>query len=80
MPGLQIEDVAGAVQDATYVSVGLAVIAFQRLQVRRHELTKVLESNTGDARDALEVVGSLVQERLRLVEERVSAALDITRR
>jgi hypothetical protein len=80
MAGLQIDDVAGAVQDATYVSVGLAVIAFQRLQVRRHELAKALESHSTEARSALDVVGSLVGDRLKLVEERVSATLDLTRR
>ena len=80
MARLQIDDVADVVKDAAYVSVGLGVIAFQRLQVRRNELTKAVEGRTGDAKGALDVVSSLVGERVKLVEERVSAALDITRR
>ena len=35
-----VDDLANAIKDATYVSVGLGVIAFQRLQVRRKELEK----------------------------------------
>ena len=80
MAALQIDDLAGAVRDTTYVSVGLAVIAFQRLQVRRQELARAIESGSGDARGAFDVVGAVVSDRLKLVEERVSAALDITRR
>ena len=68
-----IDDVANAVKDAAYVSVGLGVIAFQRLQVRRNELTKAL-SGQGDAGGALGVVGALVGDRLKLVEERLDAA------
>jgi hypothetical protein len=83
-PGLmsrpQIDEVATIVQDVAYVSVGLGVLAFQRLQVRRHEITKNLEGHSQEARGTLDLVGSLVSERLKLVEERLSAALDITRR
>jgi sugar phosphate isomerase/epimerase len=68
-----IDDVANAVKDAAYVSVGLGVIAFQRLQVRRNELAKAL-SGEGDANGALGVVGALVGDRLKLVEERLDAA------
>ena len=42
MARLQLDDVTNAVKDAAYVSVGLGVIAFQRLQVRRNELTKLV--------------------------------------
>jgi hypothetical protein len=57
-----IEDLTAAVKDAAFVTVGLGVIAFQRLQVRRNELNKV--------------VSVLVGERLKAVEERVGAVLD----
>ena len=42
MARLQIDDVANLAKDAAYVSVGLGVIAFQRLQVRRNELEKAV--------------------------------------
>ena len=35
-----LDDLTAAVRDATYVTVGLGVIAFQRFQVRRKELEK----------------------------------------
>ena len=76
MAGSPIEDVTNAVKDAAYVSVGLGVIAFQRLQVRRNELNKALSGSTGEARGALELVTNLVGERVKLVEERVDAARD----
>lgn len=76
----QIDDVASVVKDAAYVSVGLGVIAFQRLQVRRNELAKSLSGSTDGAKGALDAVGSLVGEQLKVVEERVSAALERTPR
>ncbi len=76
----QIDDVASVVKDAAYVSVGLGVIAFQRLQVRRNELSKALAGSAGDAKGTLDLVGTVVSDQLKLVEERVSAALDRTTR
>jgi len=71
-----IDDVTNAVKDAAYVSVGLGVIALQRLQVRRNELNKALSGPADEAKGALEVVGTLVGERLKMVEERVGAVLE----
>ena len=76
MARTSLDDVVKAAQDAAFVSVGLSVIAFQRLQVRRHELNKALNEQAEGARGALEVVGSLVGERLKVVEERVGAVLE----
>ena len=42
MARLQLDDVTNLAKDAAYVSVGLGVIAFQRLQVRRNELEKLV--------------------------------------
>ena len=70
-----IDDVASVAQDAAYVSLGLGVIAFQRLQVRRHELHKALAAQGEEARGALDLVEALVGERLKMLEERLGAAL-----
>ena len=70
-----VEELVNAVKDAAYVSVGLGVIAFQRLQVRRNELTKAVHGPVEEARGTLEVVGALVGERIKLVEERVADAV-----
>lgn len=76
MPRLQVEDLANVAKDAAYVSVGLGVIAFQRLQVRRNELTKTISEQTEGAKGALDLVGALVNDRVKLVEERLGAVLD----
>jgi hypothetical protein len=76
MPRLQLDDVSHAVKDAAYVSVGLGVIAFQRLQVRRNELEKTLQSQAGVARSALDAVGALLGDQAKVVEERLGAVLD----
>lgn len=69
-----IDDLTNAAKEAAYVSVGLGVIAFQRLQVRRNELTKALSTPVAEARGTLEVLGALVGERVKLVEERITGA------
>jgi hypothetical protein len=71
-----IDEVADVVKDAAYVSVGLGVIAFQRLQVRRNELGKALRGQATDPTGPLSAVTSLVGERLKVVEERLGAALE----
>ena len=80
MARLQLDDLTNAAKEAAYVSVGLSVIAFQRMQVRRNELNKALEARSGEARDALDVVNALVSDRVKMVEERLGSVLDITRR
>lgn len=71
-----VDDLANAIKDATYVSIGLGVIAFQRLQVRRNELAKAISGPAEEARDTLEVLGAVVGERVKLLEERVTSALN----
>jgi len=71
-----VDDLANAIKDATYVSVGLGVIAFQRLQVRRNELAKAISGPAEEARGTLEVLGAVVSERVKLVEERIGAVLN----
>lgn len=69
-----LEEVADTVKDAAYVSVGLGVLAFQRLQVRRNELTRSLERRTQGARETVDVLGEALVDRMKVVEERVGAA------
>lgn len=76
MPRLQLDDVTNVVKDAAYVSVGLGVIAFQRMQVRRNELNKAMAAQAGTARSALDVVGALLGDQVKVVEERLGAVID----
>jgi hypothetical protein len=52
-----VDDITHAVKDAAFVSVGLGVLAFQRIQVRRQELRKELASR---AKVVEERVGALL--------------------
>lgn len=53
LPTFDIDAVAGAVKDAGYITVGLAVLAAQRAQVRRQELKKSLADQAGDGRSQI---------------------------
>jgi hypothetical protein len=76
MPRTPLDDVGDVVKDAAYVTVGLGVIAFQRLQVRRNELNKALSGQATEAKGALDVVSALIGERLKAVEERIGVPFD----
>jgi len=39
-----LEDITATAKDAAYTAVGIGVLVYQRLQVRRRELQKALES------------------------------------
>jgi hypothetical protein len=71
-----LDEVTDVLKDAAYVSVGLGVIAFQRIQVRRHELTKALGAPGDAATVAIDLVSTLVGDRLKAVEERIGAVLE----
>jgi hypothetical protein len=60
-----LDELAKAAQDAAYVTIGLTVIAFQKAQVRRNELSKTLQSGLDDAKATVEDNVKLVEERLR---------------
>jgi hypothetical protein len=75
-PTERFDQVAATLKDAAYVTVGLGVIAVQRLQVRRQELAQALSSQRDEAQGAFDVFTELVRERLTAVEERVGATFD----
>ncbi len=87
MADLNIDTVTETARDAFYVGIGAAVLAFQKLQVQRVELTKTIKSQLDDAQGnalvSLEsakgqfetVSGSmseLVEDRVKLIEERLT--------
>ena len=61
-------DVTKTVKDAAYVTVGLGVLAFQKAQVGRRELTSRLETQLNET-------GGQVQKFARVVEERLQPVL-----
>lgn len=66
------DDLSKLAQDALYVSVGLGVIAFQKLQVQRQALQKRV--NAESLTKLVENRVKTVEERLEGVEARISKA------
>jgi ElaB/YqjD/DUF883 family membrane-anchored ribosome-binding protein len=73
MPEFKTDDVQRVVKDAFYVTVGVGVLAFQRIQVQRKELRKQVETQLGDAREQLQKAGKTVEERVKTIEERLES-------
>ena len=83
MADLSLDTVTDTARDALYVGIGAGVIAFQKLQVQRVELTKALSSQIDDAKGNAEKsiesakgsfdhVSELVDDRVKLLEERLA--------
>ena len=66
-------DVRSTIKDAAYVGIGFGVLAFQKVQVQRQELQKRLEATVGDAKGGFGKLSEDVQDRIKLVEERIEA-------
>ena len=66
-------DVRATVKDAAYVGIGFGVLAFQKAQVQRQELKKKLNTGLGDAQGNLASLGTTLEDRVKLVEERLEA-------
>ena len=70
-PAAAAEDLSKLLKDAVYVSIGLGVIAAQRVQVRRQELSKQVSGPVGDAKSQLQTLTKRVDDRVKVVEERL---------
>jgi ElaB/YqjD/DUF883 family membrane-anchored ribosome-binding protein len=66
-------DVRSTIKDAAYVGIGFGVLAFQKAQVQRQELRKTFTTGLGEAKGGLGKLGDDVQDRVKLVEERIEA-------
>jgi ElaB/YqjD/DUF883 family membrane-anchored ribosome-binding protein len=74
-------DVTKTVKDAAYVTVGLGVLAFQKAQVGRRELTKQVETQLKQVETQLKQVqlsgtGEQVQRLASQLEQRIKPVLD----
>ena len=68
-----MNDVRSTIKDAAYIGIGFGVLAFQKAQVQRQELQKRLQTGLGDAKGGFGKLGDDVQDRFKLVEERLEA-------
>ena len=66
-------DVRATARDAAYVGIGFGVLAFQKAQVQRQELKKKLDAGLADAQGNVKSLGSTLEDRVKLVEERLEA-------
>jgi ElaB/YqjD/DUF883 family membrane-anchored ribosome-binding protein len=66
-------DVRSTIKDAAYVGIGFGVLAFQKAQVQRQELQKRFEASIGDAKGGFGKLSDDVQDRIKLVEERLES-------
>ena len=71
MADLSLETVTNVARDAFYVGVGAGVIAFQKLQVQRVELTKTLTTQFDDAKDRLDEAKDTAEKSFESVSELV---------
>ena len=72
-PGAVSEAVTNAAKDAGYITVGLAVLALQKLQVRRQELRKSLNDQVGSGKSQLAEIVDAVEAGLATLDTRLIA-------
>lgn len=65
------EAVTNAAKDAGYITVGLAVLALQKVQVRRQELRKSLNDQVGNGRSQLAEIVDAVEAGLATLDTRL---------
>jgi len=65
------EDLTKLLKDAVYVTIGLGVIAVQKAQVRRQELSQQVSSQVDDAKSQLQSLTKIFEDRAKVVEERL---------
>ena len=70
-PQAAAQDLTKLLKDALYVSIGLSVIAVQKAQVRRQELTKQFSGQVGDAKSQFQTLSKRFDDRVKVVEERL---------
>ena len=84
MAELTLDTVTDTARDAFYVTVGAGVIAFQKLQVQRVELSKTITAQLDEAKGSangslatakaqLDSASDLASDRVKVLEERLTA-------
>ncbi len=68
-------DVTKTVKDAAYVTVGLGVLAFQKAQVGRRELTKQVETQLNETTEQVKGLAKKVEGRIQPVLGQIEEAV-----
>ena len=69
------DDVRARVRDSAYAAVGLGVLGFQRLQVRRRDLSRQLEPQVRDAAASLQRLAAAADEVVNPILDRFEEGL-----
>ena len=84
---IDADQVSGLAKDAMFVTIGFAVLGFQRAQVRRRELTERLQggpdtsiAGVGDLLRVIEVGYTVVDDAVSALEEALKPVLDQVQR
>lgn len=75
MPEITADDVTRIAKDALYVGVGAGVIAFQKAQVQRVQLTEAVTAQVGVAKGQLDELSGTAEALLAEVRTRLEALL-----
>jgi len=76
----KVNDPVKDLKDAAYAAVGLGVLGVQRLQVRRHDVTRQVEPQVREAAQRLQRLAAAADQALNPVLERIEGRLpDATR-
>ncbi|HUC37254.1 MAG TPA: hypothetical protein VMR97_09035 [Acidimicrobiales bacterium] len=78
MPDLKdvTDEITRTARDAAYIAVGLGVLGFQRAQVRRQELLKLIAEPTGQVAERLDGVRGEFSKQVKAVDEAVTQVID----
>lgn len=68
---IDTDAVADAAKDAAYVTIGLAVVAFQKAQVRRREITKSITDQAADIKSRIDSFEIKIDEAVVGLEKRL---------
>jgi ElaB/YqjD/DUF883 family membrane-anchored ribosome-binding protein len=68
-------DVTKTVKDAAYVTVGLGVLAFQKAQVGRRELTKQVETQLSGTGEQVQRFASQLEQRIKPVLDQIEGSV-----
>jgi chromosome segregation ATPase len=71
-----LEAIGKTAKDAAYVTIGLGVLAAQKLQVQRHELSTWFGSQVDGARTSFDGLQHHIDDRVKALEERFTALED----
>ena len=73
IPGVDGEQLAAAVRDAAYITIGFGVLTFQQAQVRRREVVAALSAKFGTSKSRVDELLGSAERRLAAFDQRVEA-------